>query len=244
VLGWLDLSCGAAGDMLLGALVAAGAPLETVVDAVTAVGLPVDISTRPVTRAGQAALAVTVTPREAQPPHRRWRDLRALLEAAPLVPVVQRGALAVFAALAQAEGAVHGTDPEDVHFHEVGAHDAVADIVGTCAALHALRVERLVATPPALGGGTVRAAHGSLPVPVPAVLALLAAVGAPAVGGPVDVELTTPTGAALVTTLVDAWGPMPAMSVTAVGSGAGSRDLPDRPNVVRLVIGTAALVTV
>ena len=133
---------------------------------------------------------------------------------------------------------MHGVPADDIHFHEVGAHDALGDIVGVCAGFAWLGAEVHVG-PIALGGGTARAGHGLIPVPVPAVLALLTASGAPAFGGPVEVELCTPTGAALLLTLATTYGPMPAMTVDAVGLGAGSRELPSGLNALRLVVGTA-----
>lgn len=233
--GWVDARLGVAGDMLVGALVDAGAPLEVLQAAVDAV-LPgaARLAADEVTRAGLRAVHVTVTSLAPDPPHRRWTDIRAALEAAPLAPSVRAGAQAVFARLAVAEAAVHGTSPEDVHFHEVGAWDSVADVVATCAGLHALGVTRLTAGPIALGSGTVRTAHGELPVPVPAVLQLAAGWQVHAGG---DGELATPTGVALVTTLAEACEELPPLALSGVGIGAGSRDTPGRPNVVRLVLG-------
>jgi uncharacterized protein (TIGR00299 family) protein len=236
--GWLDLGCGVSGDMLLGAIVDAGVPLAVLEKSVAAVGVPVTLSAATVDKAGLAATKVTVTATEDSPSHRRWAVIRELLAAADLDAAVRSRALLAFTALAEAEGAVHGIPAEDVHFHEVGAHDAVADIVGVSAGLAALELGLLIATPLALGGGTIAAAHGVLPVPGPAVLQLLQRSGAPAYGGPVDHELTTPTGAAVVTSLATGYGPMPPMRIEAVGVGAGTRDLPDRANVVRLVVGT------
>nr|MDT0667826.1 pyridinium-3,5-bisthiocarboxylic acid mononucleotide nickel chelatase [Micromonospora sp. DSM 115978] len=127
-----------------------------------------------------------------------------------------------------------------VHFHEVGAVDALADVVGVCAGFVELGLADLSASPLALGGGSAKTEHGVIPVPVPAVLGLVSRAGAPAHGGPVDVELCTPTGAALVTSWVSGYGPMPPMRVRATGSGAGGRDLSGRPNIVRLVVGEPA----
>jgi uncharacterized protein (TIGR00299 family) protein len=150
------------------------------------------------------------------------------------VPGIDR-ALACFEALAVAEAAVHGTTPDEVHFHEVGALDAVADVVAASAGLAHLGLDALHASPVALGGGSVRAAHGRMSVPGPAVVRLLAQ--APTYGGPVDVELATPTGAALLVAHVTAWGHAPAMTSTLQGHGAGARDLPGHANVLRLVLG-------
>ncbi len=231
---WLDAGSGASGDMLLGALVELGAlDLGALVQALR---LDVRVTASTVDRAGLRATAVDVRPGPQQPP-RRLPDVLALLDAAALDDAVRRRAAAVFGRLARAEAAVHGTSPDEVHFHEVGAVDAVVDVVGACWGLAALDAE-VHCTPVALGGGTVRAAHGVLPVPGPAVLRLLADGRVPAHGGPVDRELCTPTGAALLAEHVAAWGPMPALVVDAVGTGAGGRDLPERPNVLRAVLGS------
>ena len=137
-----------------------------------------------------------------------------------------------------AEGAVHGIDPERVHFHEVGAVDAIGEVCGVALALEALGIERVVCSPLPVGRGFVEAAHGRLPLPAPATLELLR--GAPLVGVELGVELVTPTGAALVAALAEAFGPLPAMTLESVGYGAGTRELPDRPNVVRVLVGVAA----
>jgi len=164
--------------------------------------------------------------------------VRALLEGLPIAERVRARALAAFAALAAAEATVHGEPVEQVHFHEVGAVDAIVDVVGVCLALELLGVETVTASPLPLGRGSTRAAHGVLPVPVPAVLELLARRGAPSVPGGAARELVTPTGAALVTTLAASFGPQPAGTVRAVGYGAGAREAaPDEPvNLTRAVL--------
>ncbi len=235
---WVDASAGVAGDMLLGALVDAGVPLRTLQAAVDAV-LPGAVALRaaPVQRAGLRATKVHVDVLVADPPHRTWTTIRGLLADARLADDVRGAALAAFARLAEAEARVHGTSPEDVHFHEVGALDAVADVVGTAAgvaALGGLGAGRVVVSPVALGSGTVRAHHGELPVPAPAVLEL--ARGWEVLAGGSG-ELATPTGMALVTALASSSGPLPALRVVASGIGAGTRDTPHRANVVRVVVG-------
>ena len=235
--GWLDLGSGVSGDMLLGALVGAGVPLATLSAALEPLGLPITLRREDVRRGGLAAVRVHVDVPAEDQPHRTWADVRGLLDR--LAEPLRSSASDVFAALARAEAAVHGVPADDVHFHEVGALDAVADVVGVCAGVAALGLDRLVASPITLGGGYVRTAHGRLPVPGPAVLALLADAAAPGSGGGADEELATPTGVALVTSLASGYGPLPPMRPTRTGTGAGGRDPADRPNVVRLVLGEA-----
>ena len=235
--GWLDLGSGVSGDMLLGALVGAGVPPATLSAALEPLGLPITLRREEVRRGGLAAVRVHVDVPVEDQPHRTWADVRVLLDR--LAEPLRSSASDVFVALARAEAAVHGVPADDVHFHEVGALDAVADVVGVCAGVAALGLDRLVASPIALGSGAVRTAHGRLPVPGPAVLALLADASAPAHGGPAGEELATPTGVALVTSLASGYGPLPPMRPTATGTGAGGRDPADRPNVVRLVVGEA-----
>jgi uncharacterized protein (TIGR00299 family) protein len=234
---WVDASAGIAGDMLLGALLDAGASLDAVRSAVAAV-VPgeVVVRTSAVTRAGLRALKVDVESTGDGHPHRSWARIRALLGSADLPAAIRDPALAVFARLADAEGRVHGIPADDVHFHEVGSWDAIADIVGVCAALVDLGVDRVTAGPVAVGSGRTRAAHGDLPVPVPAVLEL--ARGWQVLGGG-EGELATPTGMALLRALADTCGPIPPMEIAAVGIGAGGRDTGGRANVVRAVVGAA-----
>jgi uncharacterized protein (TIGR00299 family) protein len=235
---WFQCESGAAGDMLLAALVDAGAPLDEVWAAVAAVGVePISISVEPVLRGGLAALRAHVVPPAHDPPMRTWADIRRLLlEADGLAGAVRERALDVFGRLARAEAAAHRSTPEAVHFHEVGALDAVADVVGVCAALHALGIVDAHATSIAVGQGTVGSAHGVLPVPAPAVVSLLAEVGAPVHSGDRSGELCTPTGAALLAATVTRWGGLPPGRVVSAGYGAGSRELSGIPNVLRVVL--------
>ncbi len=233
--GWVDAGAGAAGDMLLGALIGAGVPTEVLQRAVDAVSPePVTLSTEQVRRGGIAATRclVEVT---GSTTHRTWADVRRLLAAADLSPALAERSYSVFERLAVAEAAVHGTSPDEVHFHEVGALDAIADVVGVCAGLVHLGLDRLVVSPVAVGAGRVVAAHGSMPVPVPAVTELLR--GAPSLAGPAKMESCTPTGAALLVVHASEWGGQPAMAVAQVGVGAGSRDPETHANVVRLLVG-------
>ena len=236
--GWLDASSGASGDMLLGALLGSGVPIGVLRDAVAAVSPePVTLDAETVSRHGFAATRCHVRVHDSTI-DRRWADLRLLLERAPLDSAVRNLAIAVFGRLADAEGRVHGVAAHEVHFHEVGALDSIADVVGVAAGFVHLGLDRLVCSPVALGGGSVRIAHGQVGVPVPAVTELLR--GIPSHGGPVDIELTTPTGAALLAELVDEFGTQPAMVVHTVGVGAGGREPEGHANVLRLLVGEEA----
>lgn len=237
---WIHCCSGVAGDMLLGALLDAGADLDAVREAVETLGIDGwTLDTEPVLRGGIAATrAVVGTPGEGHH-HRTWSTIRTLLQDAAgrgLPAAVHAWAHSTFSALAEVEGALHRTSPDDVHFHEVGALDALVDVVGTCAALHDLAISEVVCSPIATGHGSVGAAHGQLPVPAPATAKLL--VGLPVVGLDEAVELATPTGVALVRTLATSFGPVPAMTVRSTGFGAGGRELEGRPNVVQVLVGT------
>ena len=235
---WIDASAGIAGDMLLAALLDAGAQLEAVQSAVRSlVGESVVITVAEVTRAGLRASKAEVIVTVAEQPHRTWTDIRTMIDGADLAEPVRRSAQAVFARLAAAEGRVHGIPDESVTFHEVGALDSIADVVGVCAALFDLGVTSVTASAVALGSGEVAGGHGALPVPVPAV-AELARGWAVRAGG--EGELTTPTGMALLAALADRCEDLPPMVVQAVGIGAGTKDIAGRANVTRVVLGEAA----
>jgi pyridinium-3,5-bisthiocarboxylic acid mononucleotide nickel chelatase len=234
---WLQCTAGASGDMLLGALLDAGARLETVQQAVDGLGLdPVLVSAEQVTRQGVAATKVN-TKVARSTVIRTWGNIRSILRDADLAEPVRVRALDVLSRLARAESTAHRVAPESVHFHEAGALDALAYVLGACAALHELEIGHATCSPVALGSGMTRGEHGLLPVPGPAVLSLLEEAGAPVYSGDVPYELCTRTGAALLASLCDSWGEMPLLRVTASGAGAGSRDYDELPNVLRVVIG-------
>jgi len=235
MIGWLDAASGASGDMLLGALVDAGADVWAMQEAVSAVAPEhVALSSERVSRGALSARRVFVEVADSVT-HRGLSQVLDLLSASGIGAATQEHAAGVFTALAEAEASVHGTTVDDVHFHEVGALDAIADIVGACAGFVDLGLEALHCSPVAVGAGTVSTGHGPLSVPPPAVVALL--VGVPTYAGPVAAELCTPTGAALLTHWVTSWGPQPAMAVSAVGVGAGHDDFDSHSNVLRLLIG-------
>jgi uncharacterized protein (TIGR00299 family) protein len=233
---YIDCFSGIAGDMMLGALMhldgEAARAIRAAVDALPLRGF--NLVQQEVLRSGIAALRVTVDVDEAEQPERSLSEILALIDSAELAPGARKRARDMFEALAAAEGRVHGVPASSVHFHELGAVDSIVDIVGVAAGLDALDAEVHCAHVP-LGKGFVRCRHGTLPLPAPATLALLE--GVPVVGTEVEAELVTPTGAAIVRTQATAFGPLPAMRPRATGWGAGTRDQPERPGLLRLVLG-------
>jgi pyridinium-3,5-bisthiocarboxylic acid mononucleotide nickel chelatase len=232
---WVDSTAGVAGDMLLAALVDAGAPLAILQGAVDAV-MPASIrlASTLVSRAGMRATKVDVLSTVEDQAHRSWRDIQGLLERADLAVQVREQARRVFQRLAEAEARVHGVVADEVHFHEAGSWDSIADVVAVCAALDWLGVTSVSCSAVALGSGRVTTSHGDLPVPVPAVLEMSAGWRVLSGG---EGELATPTGMALLTALSQESCDLPAMSVCTVGVGAGTADVAGRPNVVRVVLG-------
>ncbi len=232
-----DMPSGIAGDMALAALAQLGAPLDPLRAAIGRMGLAgVDIALDPVQPSQIAAQRARISGAEGGGhPHRDLAAVRALIDRAGLPADARRRALAMFERLARAEAAVHGTTPDRVTFHEVGAVDSIVDVVGVALALAHLAPDRISASPAAVGSGWVDSQHGRLPVPAPATLELLR--GLPLRGQAVAAELTTPTGAAILATQVDRFGSWPAMRLRAIGNGAGSRQLADRPNLLRIALG-------
>jgi uncharacterized protein (TIGR00299 family) protein len=235
----VDCPTGLAGNMLLAALFDLGLPEQALHEPLAALGLAgayrLQIEER--RSGGLRGLHLEVEACEPEPSHRHWGDLRRQIEAAPLAPDLSQQVLAVFTLLAEAEAVVHGHAPEQVHFHEVGAIDALVDVVGVCAGLRHFGSPPLVCAVPPAGHGSVATAHGRLPVPAPAVLELARRRGVP-LASSADLpaaELTTPTGLALMAVLAQRFGPPPALVPRAVGVGLGSRSL-DRPNLLRLVL--------
>lgn len=236
---FLDCAGGVAGDMLLCALTEACGDASFVEELPERLGFP-DVTLRwPATRPGGfAARRLDVGFDASQHPrHRNLADVEKILEGTDASPDAVDMARRVFRRLADAEGQVHGQPPDEVHFHEVGAVDAIVDVLGACLALERLAVDEVVCSELPMGRGTVKCEHGELPIPAPAVAAMLPGVPVRPVN--VEGETVTPTGAALVTALADRFGPMPAMTVETLGVGAGSREYPGLPNVVRAFVGSA-----
>src|SRR5580658_10278280 len=236
-LAYFDCFSGISGDMALGALVDAGCPVEHLRGELRGLRVPGwELTAEKVWKNGMAATYVRVAT-EDQSKHRSLSAILEILEKAELAPVVRERAGAIFRRLGEAEARVHDVPVEKIHFHEVGAVDAIVDIVGACIGFEALGIERFACSALNVGGGTVKMAHGVLPVPAPATANLLQ--GRPTYSNGVQKELVTPTGAAIVAALCEAWGPQPAMTVGAIGYGAGTADLEEQPNVVRIMIGEA-----
>jgi len=234
-LAYFDCHSGISGDMTLAALIDAGAELEKLNDALGSLGLPgLKLQATQVKKAGYRATQVSVL-HQPEHGHRHLHHIVKLIETSVLSDRQKALALRIFRRLAEAEAHVHGTTIEKVHFHEVGAADSIADIVGTAVALDLLGIQRVVASPVVVGHGTVRIAHGLCSVPAPATAELLR--GIPIAQADVEGELTTPTGAAILAALAEGFGPLPAMVIEQVGCGAGQKDLPDRANVLRVLVG-------
>jgi uncharacterized protein (TIGR00299 family) protein len=233
---YFDCFSGISGDMAIGALIDAGASFELLRDRLATLNVPgYELAVERVRKHGIAGTKFHVHVRDPGPHHRRLRDIEGILHASRLEPQIQERVLAVFTRLAEAEATIHRTAIDEVHFHEVGAIDSIVDITGTIVGLHGLGVQRVLASPVNVGAGFVRAAHGVLPVPAPATAELLK--GAPTYARAQDGELTTPTGAALLATLAEGFGPLPAIRVERIGYGAGTKDLPQAPNLLRVFIG-------
>ncbi len=249
-IGYLECPTGIAGDMCLGALLDCGLPWQYLVDSLKSLGIEQEyqLRTETVIRNGQSATKVHVNLQQqhqhdhnSQHHHfsaRHLPEIKNLIQSASLSDRVKHWSLSIFQNLAIAESEVHGIPPEKVHFHEVGATDAIVDIVGTCIGLDWLDIDQLYCSAMPTGGGTIQAAHGKLSVPVPAVVKLWQTREVPIYSNGIKKELVTPTGAAIATTLAIDFGEPPAMKLAKIGLGAGSRDL-EIPNILRLWIGEA-----
>ncbi len=233
---YLDAFSGISGDMAVGALLDAGAPAEPLIQALRSLETGAEFEVAKTVRGGVAASKFRVrTDASAPAKHRHLSHILKMIESAPLTPRAQAAASAVFLKLGEAEAAVHGIPVEKVHFHEVGAVDSIADIVGACVALDLLDVSEVHVSAINVGSGNVETEHGLLPVPAPATAALLR--GKPVYSRGPEVELTTPTGAALAVTLASSFGPLPPMRISSIGHGAGDRDFEQHANVLRVLIG-------
>jgi len=247
---YFDCFSGAAGDMIVGAALDAGAPQELLRRELAKLALEdVDLEIRKVSKKGIAATLFIPQPKNTLdhhhrknhegPHYRNLADIIDIIEHAGLSKWTTGSAIKIFQKLAQAEAKVHGASENEIHFHEIGAVDSIMDIVGACVALESLAVEEIYCSPLVVGRGMVKCAHGLLPVPAPATAELIK--GIEILPSEVEGELLTPTGAAILTTLASGFGPMPALEITDIGYGAGQNDNPQMPNVLRLIVGQKRL---
>ena len=237
---YFDCSYGAAGDMILGALVDAGVSFEELKEALEK-GLGVEgirLSVSRVTRSGVTGTQVAVEVDSEHDRHRHLKHIVDIIEGSDFSRAVKDRAVDAYRRLAEAEAKVHQTTPEKIHFHEVGCLDAIADVAGSMFALERLGIDRVEVSPPTLGAGTARCAHGVIPVPAPATVEILR--GIPTRGSDFAMEMTTPTGAAILTAAAAGFGPQPPMFVEAVGYGAGNREIEGHANFLRVFVGESA----
>jgi uncharacterized protein (TIGR00299 family) protein len=231
---YFDLIGGASGDMILGALVDAGLSIDILIELLAGLNInEFDIQAKIVEKNGFCATKVDVLVTE-QPPERHLEEIKDIIQKSSLPQTVQNRALQIFERIAGTEAAIHNKPVDQVHLHELGGTDTIIDITGTLLALEHLEISKIYASPVPLGKGFIKGAHGQIPLPAPATVALLK--GVPVYGRDIDAELITPTGAALLTDLVDDFGPAPPMVLETIGYGAGGRDLPI-PNLLRVLIG-------
>ncbi len=236
---YFDLIGGASGDMILGAMVDAGLSIDKLKELLAGLNLnEFDIQAKTVDKNGFCATKVDVLVTE-QPPERHIKEIKDIIQKSSLPQTVQNRALQIFKRIAGTEATIHNKSVDQVHLHELGGTDTIIDITGTLLALEYLEISKIYASPVPLGKGFIKGAHGQIPLPAPATVALLK--GIPVYGKDIDTELVTPTGAALLAELVDDFGPAPPLVLETVGYGAGGRDLPI-PNLLRVLIGEIAQV--
>jgi uncharacterized protein (TIGR00299 family) protein len=234
---YFDCIAGASGDMLLGALLDAGLPEATLRERLAALRMvDFELEIKPVLKNGFRATKLNVVVAD-KVKQRHLPEIEAIIRESDLPPAIQERAIAIFRRLGEVEAHIHNTTLDQIHLHELGGVDTIVDVTGVLLGLDSLGIERVYCSPLPLGRGFVRGAHGQIPLPAPATVALLK--GVPVVGSDLSIELVTPTGAVLLTSLAESFGPIPAMTLTGVGYGAGGYDL-SIPNVVRLLVGEAA----
>ena len=237
-IGYFDCFSGISGDMTLGALVDAGVDPRAIVGAIESLGLSGSLRFETVRRGGfRATYARVEAPQEHV--HRHMHHIEAIIDRSVLTPRQKDLARRIFTRLGEAEAAVHGIDLAKIHFHEVGAVDSIIDILGAAVGLDLLGVDRFEASPVPPGRGWVKAAHGKMPLPAPGTAELLK--GVPLASSDVEMELTTPTGAAILTTVAESFGPLPALTIETIGLGAGTKELNGQANILRLFVGKVAL---
>ncbi|MCK5000369.1 MAG: nickel pincer cofactor biosynthesis protein LarC [Anaerohalosphaera sp.] len=240
-IGYFDSFAGAAGDMVVGAMIDAGVDATVLIEQISTLGIGgYSIETSRVDRGGISAVLFDPNAAE-EHTHRNLADIRQIIDNSGLADSVKARAIAIFQIIAVAEAKVHGVTVDEVHFHEVGAVDSIVDVVAACVALDMLGVEKVYCSALPMGSGTVKCAHGVLSVPVPATVEILRTAAVPVVAGLGTTEMVTPTGAAILANFADSFTSLPDMVVDNIGYGAGQRDCTQYPNVVRLMVGTATM---
>ena len=236
---YLDCFSGVSGDMFVGALLDAGLPAENLDETIAGLGLDgFTISHKQEERNHIFGTKFSVTLHQEDQPTRHLSDIKDILRSSNLTPQIIEKCISVFERLAETEGEIHHLSPENVHFHEVGAVDSIIDVVASVAGMYHLGIEKLFVSKIPVGSGMIDSAHGTIPLPAPATIALLK--GVPIYDSGQDAEMVTPTGAALLTSLGTSFGPMPPMTIERVGYGVGTRSLSDRPNLLRILVGRDA----
>lgn len=237
---YFDCFAGAGGDMIVASMLDAGLDAEFLRSQLATLDLA-DLTIKIDTTTRHGITAKMFLPKTSEKhPHRNLNDIKNIINASGISDMAKKRAIDIFITIAHAEAAIHGKNPLDIHFHEVGAVDSIADIVAACVGLGALGIETVYSSPLTVGSGTIKCAHGLLPAPSPATLEILAQANAPVVQGPGNDELLTPTAAAILTNFTEDFIPLPAMRLEAIGYGAGTRSSEEFPNILRLIIGTAS----
>lgn len=233
---YFDAFSGVSGDMILGALVDAGVPLNSVIEGLSKLNLKgYNLTSEMVKRGGLRGTKVNVNINDGDKSHRHYSHIRKIIEMSRLESGVKEMSLAIFKRIGEAEAKVHGVDIEKIHFHEVGAIDAIVDIVGAAIGISLLAPDRIISSPINTGSGTVECAHGVMPVPAPATAEML--IDIPSYSSEIEAELATPTGVAILATLADSFSPMPAMNIKNIGYGAGTKEFKGQANLLRILVG-------
>ncbi|MBE0535075.1 MAG: nickel pincer cofactor biosynthesis protein LarC [Phycisphaerae bacterium] len=234
---YFDCFSGAAGDMIVAAMLDAGLDEHYLRDQIASLAIEgLQLHVAPVKRSGISAIHFGTAAGHQH--HRGLSDILAIIGRSSIPDAAKQRAVAIFERLARVEGKIHGKDPQEIHFHEVGAVDSIVDIVAACAGFDALGIEKVCCSPLSVGGGMIHCAHGIMPAPAPATVELLKEAHAPVRGGPVEAELLTPTAAAIIAETVSQFGALPPMRIGSIGYGAGTKEFEDLPNVLRLILGS------
>jgi len=234
---YFDCFAGAGGDMISASLIDAGCDRKFLIDQINTLGVEeLQVQIAPAMRSGITGLSFKPVAPETHH-HRNLGVITKMITESGITERAKQNAIEIFNVLAAAEGKIHGKEPNEIHFHEVGAVDSIVDIVSACIAMDAMNIEKVICSPLSVGGGIIKIAHGTMPAPAPATVEILKSAGAPIQGGPVAAELLTPTAAAILTHFADDYAPLPQITIDTVGYGAGTMEFDDIANILRVVIG-------